>query len=952
MIKLFPHNATTFESLGVGCLDDEILSISITEELNGIFEGEFRYPIDGRHFDAIKDRALICCKANPYDPPTVFRIYNVSTPIDRTVTVSMNHISYDLSGFPVDVFDSKSARGALLKLKQKALVEHPFTFSTDIPDPEDPENAPELLLELPKTTRSVLGEEMTNTFGGEYKFGIYDIELLKNRGRDRKVKMSYGKNIKDMNQDRDCTEVYTEVLPFWKGEVPIPTPEPLPDDYIEETETKIIFSDPLTFPVPGDHKFKRIMIYDLSSLTDVAPTQEAITEFTEAYIENNSLASPKVSITASYADIYSAEGYPELEVLQEVRLGDFVTIEFDDAYINTVTKCIKTVYDPLLDEYTSTEFGDVSSSLDVGINDIVNSIEKEEAELIKNFEKAKQEAIDEATNIINQGLGGYVFKTRDELLIMDTPSPLTCKNLWRWNIGGLAFSSNGYSGPYTTAITNNGKLVLNEITVDEITANLIKGGSITSVKESGEKGNVKMNLEEDFFEVVHEDIGTKTRMDASGLYILDSDGEKIAELAATDTWSTLKADRVFAGNIDTIYQGISNLYVNTDATTVGDGSYHKPFPSLQQCFEYLNATKIINKKVSISISGSRVIYDDVVIENFKGSGMFYIVYDKTFEHHAEGYPLLIKNNSIVISIGGGRTSYSSNDGAVLISHMKKNSYYPGVIEVINCHMVYIYSLNVDGLNSAINVKNSRVLLYHLDFMDCTKGVWSLYSAMVTCRDCVGNCTKFCFDVDYGGHILYGHGKVPGYTPLGPDYHGNGFINNRGGTTPTPSFRRKPPVPPTKTYTQSFGAHSLATYQYGWSSWKGGIAKQGRYSSYGNKAGHFFFDLTAIRNFIGNGTVLSGCSIQITRDRTSGNSSATSLYINGSTASGASGTPSYVHNQWLGSLAWGQTSSFDLSTNIVNALRNSSANSIAFYSSQNSSAYVALTSATITIRVEK
>ena len=63
---------------------------------------------------------------------------------------------------------------------------------------------------------------------------------------------------------------------------------------------------------------------------------------------------------------------------------------------------------------------------------------------------------------------------------MDAPSVDEAVNVWRWNSGGLGFSSNGYNGPYDTAITADGQIVADFITSGSLVANIIKAGVISS----------------------------------------------------------------------------------------------------------------------------------------------------------------------------------------------------------------------------------------------------------------------------------------------------------------------------------------------------------------------------------------------------------------------------------------------------------------------------------------
>ena len=99
-----------------------------------------------------------------------------------------------------------------------------------------------------------------------------------------------------------------------------------------------------------------------------------------------------------------------------------------------------------------------------------------------------EQAIAAATNAITGNSGGYVVlrpaKNPQEILIMDTPNINTAKKVWRWNSGGLGYSSNGYNGPFALAMTNDGQIVANRITSGILNANIIKAGIIRSSDSS------------------------------------------------------------------------------------------------------------------------------------------------------------------------------------------------------------------------------------------------------------------------------------------------------------------------------------------------------------------------------------------------------------------------------------------------------------------------------------
>ena len=116
-------------------------------------------------------------------------------------------------------------------------------------------------------------------------------------------------------------------------------------------------------------------------------------------------------------------------------------------------------------------------------NNIINSgFTAQQLQELKNIKRITSDnlksAVEEATALITGADGGYVRFVYDqsgkmtEILIMDTDDITTATKVWRWNQGGLGYSANGYAGPYTTAITQNGAIVANFITSGTLDASL------------------------------------------------------------------------------------------------------------------------------------------------------------------------------------------------------------------------------------------------------------------------------------------------------------------------------------------------------------------------------------------------------------------------------------------------------------------------------------------------
>lgn len=102
-----------------------------------------------------------------------------------------------------------------------------------------------------------------------------------------------------------------------------------------------------------------------------------------------------------------------------------------------------------------------------------------------------EEAKEQATQLLTTfGKYGHVVQVQDEqgqiqeICIIDTEDLETAQNVWRWNMGGLGFSSNGYAGPYETAMTMDGTIAGNMVAANSIAAEKLDISYRTSVEQN------------------------------------------------------------------------------------------------------------------------------------------------------------------------------------------------------------------------------------------------------------------------------------------------------------------------------------------------------------------------------------------------------------------------------------------------------------------------------------
>ena len=491
---LYPSTENQFTTNGIGILADAVSCI-VTEELNGEYELKMQYPITGIHYSEIKNRCLLFCNANRERNPQPFRIYRITKPINGIVTVYAEHISYDLSGVPVQPFTAGSAAAAITAIETGAAVASPFNFWTD------KTNAGNLTVATPLSSRAALGagdNSILGIYGGELEFDRYTVRLHGQRGTDRGVTIRYGKNLTSLEQDENNSNVYTGVYPYYSD-----------GDNITQLDELIV-------PAPGTYNYTRILPLDLSSEFESAPTQAQLKATAEGYIANNNIGVPKISLAVSFAQLDQTEEYKDLALLETVYMGDTVHVEFAALGVSASARCVKTVYNVLLDRYDSIELGDARKNIadtiaaqQQAINAVANG---------GGVSTVVQNAINAATALITGNKGGYVLlhsttgsKQPDEILIMDKPSIEEAVKVWRWNNSGLGYSSTGYSGPYETAITQDGSIVADFITAGGMNAARITAGILSSAD-----GRVQFDLTAGTLYVKSADNTVKLGFDAAG----------------------------------------------------------------------------------------------------------------------------------------------------------------------------------------------------------------------------------------------------------------------------------------------------------------------------------------------------------------------------------------------------------------------------------------------------
>lgn len=486
---LYDSNEAAFTSNGLGRLSD-VISCRVTEERNGVYECEFQYPISGRMYNEIREGRIVGCTHDDTRDIQPFDIYARSAPIDGVVTFFARHISYRLRNVILKPFTAGSCAEALSKFGTETYNDNPFTFWTDkaVSSPYK--------VSAPASVREMLGGtqgSILDVYGkGEYEFDKWAVKLYVNRGTNSGVKILYGVNLSDLTYEKDVSEVYNAIVPFWRSadnDITVMLPEVMlisahagsglepwttgdGDSMYTGNGEQIYFSVPHIIPVP----------LDLSDAFEDEPTVDQLRNAAQTRLNNSEAYLPKENITVDFVALWQTAEYANFAPLQRLSLCDRATVRYSALGVSATMQIVRTVYNVLTNRFDEMELGAARTSLADAVSEQI-----EMTVLPKYASRSMMEAaISHATDLITGGLGGYVVFTLnadgqpEEILIMDTPDTSTAVNVWRFNRNGLGHSHSGYNGPFDDiALTADGQINASMITTGTLLANVIKAGVLS-----------------------------------------------------------------------------------------------------------------------------------------------------------------------------------------------------------------------------------------------------------------------------------------------------------------------------------------------------------------------------------------------------------------------------------------------------------------------------------------
>lgn len=422
MITIHEKTAKSFDTLGLGALLPA--SCVVTEELNGAFGLEMEHPYDeGGKWRRI-ERGRILYAPTPTGPQP-FRIYN-TTPSMDSIKVNARHIFYDLlDNLCGNIVSVGTAAQAMAAVHAAMAYPMPFSFSTDIT------KTGRLTASRVNPVQALLSndenmESFVEAFGGELLRDHFSVAVKQAIGEDRDVVIRYGKNLVGLEVNEDEGDVRTRVLAYGKNDIFIAVDSPHLNDYI--------------YP-------KILVLEDESAETTAQLRQKALELFREDEIDL-----PKVNIKVDFVPLAKTEEYRDFAALEDVRLGDMVTVINSKMGFSKRAKVISYAWDCLREQYEKVELGDFLPTL---------------ASAVTNGTKSYRVAVEaglEAKNAIAMLSGRIAITEQHFYVAVDTEDYLTSDRLFRFGEEGLQFTESGIDGDWRTLISPDGEFVLPEKT--------------------------------------------------------------------------------------------------------------------------------------------------------------------------------------------------------------------------------------------------------------------------------------------------------------------------------------------------------------------------------------------------------------------------------------------------------------------------------------------------------
>lgn len=397
-----------------------------------------------------------------------FRITDI-TKNKNKLTVKAWHVFYDANNYLIaDSYAvDMTCNDALDHFNSATDTTSPFTTLSDI-----------VSINTYRCVRTSLTEcvnVILERWGGHLVRDNWNISILAEIGVDNGITIEYKKNLQNLTAEYNWENVVTKLLPVGKDGIT------LDEVYVySDTQYDIPYTRTVSFSqddiIEDDYKDSN---GDLDTDAYTAALKADLATQAQEYV--NKYCYPNIN--------YKLKGNPE----KVTDIGDIIEVKDSRIGVNIQTNVISYEYDAIQEKYVSLEFGNFTNSLNNLLSNINNStnntVDNAVITLTSNLTSALTEAQDKIWNALSSS---YVIYEGDKILIVDSLPANTATNVIMINSAGIGFSNTGINGTFTTAWTIDGTFNAEAINVINLTADLIKGGTLKLGSTLNESGKIEV----------------------------------------------------------------------------------------------------------------------------------------------------------------------------------------------------------------------------------------------------------------------------------------------------------------------------------------------------------------------------------------------------------------------------------------------------------------------------
>lgn len=332
-------------------------------------------------------------------------------------------------------------------------------------------------------TIECINSKMIERLGGHLQVrrvnGISYIDYLEDYVNTNTQIIEFSKNLLDFTRSWDQTEYATVIVPLGNT---------LEESPIEALDAKLDVSSVNngSIYVQNSEAVKNYgWIEKVVTWNDVSVASNLLRKAQE-YLSDLQFSNIEIELSAIDLHYLSSIKYEDVKLLDRIRV---VSIPHGMDRYFPVKKLSIPLDSP---ENTTFTLGD---SIQETLTDINNKTNSEILQKIENIpskqtilNQASEDAIANATKIMNLATNGFITVTKDEkgsqeLFISDTLDYTKAHRLWRWNINGLGYSKDG-GKTYGLAMTMDGSIVADYVNTGKLTANIIKTGILSDIQNN------------------------------------------------------------------------------------------------------------------------------------------------------------------------------------------------------------------------------------------------------------------------------------------------------------------------------------------------------------------------------------------------------------------------------------------------------------------------------------